>query len=108
VGRRQGRRKPIDSSTMDSLTMPDYEASHGDILRAIGNLEGKLDAIHQTMANNRSDIGEAFRRLNEAEKRIAQGVLLAVVLSILMPILVSMAAPQLRFGPEITHTQPPK
>ena len=43
--------------------MPDHEVSHGDILRAIGTLEGKIDAIHQTLANNRADITEAFRRL---------------------------------------------
>lgn len=76
----------------------DREATHGDILRAIGNLEGKLDAIHQAMSNNRADIIEAFRRLNEAEKRIAQGVGIAVVLSLVMPLLVSMAGPRLHFN----------
>lgn len=76
----------------------DHDVSHGDILRAIGNLEGKLDAIHQAMSNNRADIIEAFRRLNEAEKRIAQGVGIAVMLSLVMPLLVSMAGPRLHFG----------
>lgn len=76
----------------------DHDVSHGDILRAIGNLEGKLDAIHQAMSNNRADIIEAFRRLNEAEKRIAQGVGIAVVLSLVMPLLVSMTGPRLHFN----------
>lgn len=76
----------------------DHEVSHGDILRAIGNLEGKLDTIHQTMANNRTDIAEAFRRLGLAEQRIAQGVILAVVISLVMPILVAMIAPRIEFG----------
>lgn len=76
------------------------ETTHGDILRAIGNLEGKLDAIHSTMANNRADIVEAFRRLSQAEQRIAQGVILAVVASLIMPIVVVMVAPRLEFGPE--------
>lgn len=80
--------------------MPDHETTHGDILRAIGNLEGKLDAIHSTMANNRADIIEAFRRLSQAEQRIAQGVILAVVASLVMPIVVVMLAPRLEFGPE--------
>ena len=85
--------------------MAEHDVSHGDILRAIGNLEGKLDAIHQAMSNNRADIIEAFRRLNEAEKRIAQGVGIAVVLSLVMPLLVSVAGPRLHFGhpPDRSH-----
>lgn len=81
----------------------DHEVSHGDILRAVGSLEGKLDAIHQTITHHRSDIAEAFRRLNEAEKRIAQGVILAAVLSLVMPILIGMIAPRIEFGPD-RHT----
>lgn len=80
---------------------PDIEVSHSDIYRALGILEGKLDAIATTMANNRNDIAEAFRRLSEAEKRIAQGVILAVVVSLVMPVLVVMVAPRLEFGPEV-------
>ena len=80
--------------------MPEHEVSHGDIYRALGILEGKLDAIATSMANNRTDIAEAFRRLGDAEKRIAQGVILAVVVSMVMPVLVMAAAPRLEFGPE--------
>jgi hypothetical protein len=79
------------------------EPTHGDILRAIGTLEGKLDTIHQAISNNRADIIEAFRRLNEAEKRIAQGVIVAVMASIVMPLLVTMAGPRLEFGPQQPH-----
>jgi hypothetical protein len=53
------------------------------------------------MTNNRDDIVEAFRRLNEAEKRIAQGVILAVVVSVVMPVVVVMLSPRLEFGPDI-------
>jgi hypothetical protein len=80
--------------------MPDHEVSHGDILRAIGQMEGKLDAIHTAMHNNRTDIIEAFRRLSEVEKRIAQGVILAIVASIVVPIVVTMVAPRIEFGLE--------
>lgn len=86
--------------------MPEHDVTHGDILRAIGTLEGKIDAIHQTLANNRDDITEAFRRLNEAEKKIAQGVVLAILLSIVMPLLVTMAAPRIEFGP--AHVEHPR
>lgn len=86
--------------------MPDHEVSHGDILRAIGTLEGKIDAIHQTLANNRADITEAFRRLTAAEQKIAQGVVLAIVASIVIPVLVTMAAPRIEFGP--AHVEHPR
>ena len=75
------------------------DTTHGDILRAIGNLEGMLKAIHETAAHNRSDITEAFHRLSQAEQRIAQGVILAVVASLVMPVVVVMLAPRLEFGP---------
>ena len=80
--------------------MEEYErrANQGDILRAIGNLEGKMDAIHQAMLNNRTDIIEAFRRLGIVERRIAQGVILCAVISFVMPLLVTMAGPRLQFG----------
>ena len=84
----------------------DHEVSHGDILRAIGHLEGKLDSFHTTLGNHRSDIAEAFKRLGNAEKRIAQGVILAVVASIVMPVFVTIAAPRIEFGPtQVEHSR---
>jgi hypothetical protein len=74
------------------------KVSHGDILRAIGRLEGRLDDIHSTMGNNRTDISEAFRRLGMAEQRIAQGVIVAAVISLVMPVLVAMLSPRIEFG----------
>jgi hypothetical protein len=56
----------------------DHEVTHGDILRAIGTIEGKLDAMHSNLGQKHTDIAEAFRRLGEAEKRIAQGMIIAV------------------------------
>jgi hypothetical protein len=93
----------MGTATASAIMPSDHEVSHGDILRAIGNIEGKLDAIHQSMANNRADIVEAFRRLNEAERRIAQGVILAVVASLVMPVVVMMASPRVEFGPAPQH-----
>mgnify|MGYP006288714005 CR=1 FL=1 len=71
--------------------MNEHETSHGDILRAIGNLEGKIDTFHQGMANNRTDINDAVRRLNKAEQRIAQGVILAATISLLLSIIMPIA-----------------
>jgi len=84
----------------DTIPMPEqHDVSHGDILRAIGKLEGKIEGMLLTVQTSQSDIAEAFRRLNKAEQRIAQGVILAVVISIVIPLLVTMAAPRLEFGP---------
>ena len=77
--------------------MAEHDVSHGDLLLAIGQMQGKLDALVATMSQQRTDVAEAFRRLNEAEKRIAQGVIVAAVLSLVMPILVSMIAPRITF-----------
>lgn len=90
--------------------MPEDErVSHGDILRAIGRLEGRLDDIHQTMGNNRGDIGEAFKRIGIAEQRIAQGVIIAAAISLIMPIAVAVLSPRIEFGsdhskPSLRHT----
>jgi hypothetical protein len=78
--------------------MADHDVSHGDLLLAIGQMQGKLDALVATMAQQRTDVAEAFRRLNEAEKRIAQGVIIAAALSLVMPILVTLLAPRITFS----------
>jgi len=82
--------------------MADHDVSHGDLLLAIGQMQGKLDALVAAMSQQRSDVTEAFRRLNEAEKRIAQGVIIAATLSLVMPILVSMIAPRITFTSHAT------
>jgi len=76
----------------------EHEVSHGDILRAIGTIEGKLDAMHQSMAQKHTDIAEAFRRLGEVEKRVAQGVIIAVAVGVIAPLLWQAINPQLHFG----------
>lgn len=76
----------------------EHDVSHGDLLLAIGQMQGKLDALVATMAQQRIDVADAIRRLNDAEKRIAQGVVLAVVLSLTMPFLVAAVGPRISFG----------
>ena len=80
--------------------MPEHEVSHGDILHKLGVMEGKLDAVHQSLAQKHADIADAFRRLGEVEKRVAQGVVLAIVLSLVMPLAITAINPRLHFGPE--------
>lgn len=63
----------------------------------MGVLEGKLDAVIVSVAEKKSDLGEAFRRLTDLEKRVAQGVILAVAVGMLAPLLWNAVDPQLRF-----------
>lgn len=75
----------------------DDQVSHGDIYHKMGVLEGKLDAVIVSVAEKKSDLGEAFRRLTDLEKRVAQGVILAVAVGMLAPLLWNAVDPQLRF-----------
>ena len=74
--------------------MPSDEISHGDIYHKLGAVEGKLDAVIASAAEKRADLSEAFRRLGELEKRMAQGVILAVAVGILAPLIWQAIEPQ--------------
>jgi hypothetical protein len=61
------------------------EPSHGEILRAIGVMEGKLEqllAISADQSRERSSLGERVGRL---ESRMAQVVIVAVVAAMVSP-----------------------
>lgn len=76
----------------------EHEVSHGDILHKIGQMEGKMDALILSVSEKKSDLSEAFRRLTELEKRVAQGVILAVVVSMVTPLIWQSLGPRLHFG----------
>lgn len=80
----------------------DPQTSHGDIMRAIGHLEGKIEGMLLTVGQNQTDISNVFDRLNKAEQRLAQGVILGVVVSLVLsigvPVLVTMTALRLELG----------
>lgn len=75
-----------------------HEVSHGDILHKIGQMEGKMDALILSVSEKKSDLSEAFRRLTELEKRMAQGVILAVAVSLVAPLVWQSLGPRLHFG----------
>ena len=78
--------------------MPDHEVSHADILHKVGQMEGKLDALIVSVSEKRSDLSEAFRRLTELEKRVAQGVIVAVIVGALAPLVWQSMGPRLHFA----------
>ena len=78
------------------------EVSHGDIYRALGILEGKLDAMNQTLIQKHTDISSAFERISQLEKSMAKWAGIALVCSIIVPLLVTAMAPRLHFS----HSSP--
>ncbi len=91
---------------MELLGMAD-EVSHGDIYRALGILEGKLDSMNQVLTQKHTDLSQAFNRIGELEKSVAKWAGIALACSIIVPLLVTAAAPRLHLGvaPPVTQTR---
>jgi hypothetical protein len=81
---------------MGSIRMAD-EVSHVDIYRALGILEGKLDTMSQTLLQKHTDISSAFDRISSLERSMAKWAGIALACSIVIPLLVTAAAPRLHF-----------
>lgn len=87
--------------------MTDSESvSHADIYRALGSLEGKLDAMNSALSQKHTDLTLAFHRINELEKTISKAIGIALTCSIVIPILVTAAAPRLHFEQPSVSRQP--
>lgn len=76
--------------------MASEDISHGDIYHKLGAVEGKLDAVMISVAEKKSDLTEAFRRIRLLESRVAQGVILIAVLTFLAPLAWNALDPELR------------
>jgi hypothetical protein len=74
-----------------------HEVSHGDIYHKLGALEGKLDAVMVSVGEKRTDLAEAFKRIGELERGVAKWAGIALASSIIIPLLVTAAAPRLHF-----------
>ena len=73
------------------------DISHGDIYRALGILEGKLDSMNQALTQKHNDLSQAFARIGDLEKSVAKWAGIALVCSIIIPLLVTAASPKLHF-----------
>lgn len=82
------------------------EVSHGDIYHKLGALEGKLDAVIASVSEKRTDLAEAFKRIGDLERGLAKWAGIALAASIIIPLLVTAAAPRLHFPASPTATQP--
>ena len=86
--------------------MSEHEVSHGDIYHKLGALEGKLDAVIVSVGEKRTDLSDAFRRINALEQGVAKWAGIALAASIIIPLVVSAAAPRIHFPASPTTIQP--
>lgn len=71
------------------------DVSHGDIYHKLGTMEGKLESVLIQLAEKRSDMTAVFSRLREVEVRLAAGVGIAAVVSVVLPLVVTMIGPKI-------------
>jgi hypothetical protein len=74
------------------------DVSHADIYRALGVLEGKLDALGQALTQRNMDFSTALNRITELEKTVAKGLGIALTCSVIIPLLVGAIASRVHIG----------
>jgi hypothetical protein len=77
--------------------MPEHDVTHGEIYRALGILEGKIDAMNQALLQKHTDISTAFTRIDNLARTVWIGVGIAVACSVVVPLLVTASNPRLHF-----------
>lgn len=81
------------------------EVSHAEIYRELGVLQGKMDAILVSQTTNDADKRSIFQRLGQLETRMAQVVIVAVLVSLTLPPIVSSITGYLRLDLPERHRQ---
>ena len=69
-----------------------HEINHVDIYLRLGELSGSITALTNLVQDKRADIVGLSVRLNEVETKVAGGVALAIAMSILLPVAISLLA----------------
>jgi hypothetical protein len=64
------------------------DVSHADIYRALGILEGKLDAVASALTQRNREFENALKRIGDLEKSVAKGMGIALTFSVVMPIVI--------------------
>lgn len=77
----------VDRSELDAGGL-----SHRDLYMRLGELMGQVESIRSLLEDKRKDMAWMANRINELEKKVAIGVFLAVVVSILLPVATTIAA----------------
>ena len=64
---------------------PMEEVSHSEIYRELGVLHGKMDTMLLTLNRQEQDRTEVYRRIGVLENRMAQVVIIAALLGLVLP-----------------------
>ena len=83
------------------------EPSHGEILRAIGVLEGQLKQLLDAAVTDVRERSSLGARVGKLETRMGQVVILAVVAALLSPIIWGEIKTAFANRPAIHHQQRP-
>ena len=67
--------------------MGNNEPTHGEILRAIGIIEGQLKLLLDAATTDKSERSSIGERVGRLEQRMAQVIILAVVAATLSPLI---------------------
>jgi hypothetical protein len=83
------------------------QVSHLEIFRAVIALETKVDLLLQRETSRDESEQKRDERINALERSQAWILGICAALSLVVPILVTAAAPRLQFGHPATHEQRP-
>lgn len=79
------------------MSNQDSGVSQLDIYHKLGTLEGKVDALIARTAEYRTDLQVAYDRIASVEHKQAWIMGGAAVISIIVPIIITMASPKMHF-----------
>lgn len=85
--------------------MGDEQVSHVDIYHKLGTLEGKMDAMIGAISERKAELDGLFSRMRDLESKLAWVLGAAAMLSVVVPVVITMAAPRLHFSHGETPTQ---
>jgi hypothetical protein len=86
-----GRIRSVQHGPIRLPLVPSEDVSYVDIYRALGNLEGKLDAVVQALNQHNRDFETALKRISELEKVVAKGLGVALTCSFVLPVVIGVA-----------------
>ncbi len=75
------------------------EPTHGEILRAIGVLEGQLKQLLDAAISDKGERSSLGQRIGALEQRMAQVVIGAVVLAVLSPMIWAEVSSLMKHSP---------
>ena len=69
---------------------PPEKISSADIYHRLGSLEGKMDSLLLNQANQKEDIEECFKRINDLERNMNKTIGIGLVACIAIPSIIAL------------------